>query len=70
MMKILRFSSRPDVNGNIYLLDIDTLNERFWRGYHYRLCDSGSDVRITKKEIKKLIAQLIWLGFKEEKIDN
>ena len=64
MKNELRFSTKLNANGNSFKLLIDLENKTYQAGYFVFLA-SESDVSISKKEIKKLIANLEEIGFME-----
>ena len=63
MKNELRFSTNVNANGNSFKLLVDLENKTYQAGYFVFLA-SESDVSISKKEIKKLIANLEEIGFK------
>ena len=64
MKNELRFSTKLNANGNSFKLLIDLENKTYQAGYFVFLA-SEIDVSISKKEIKKLIANLEEIGFME-----
>ena len=62
-MKIeLRFSRKVNINGNSFKLLVDLENKTYQAGY-FVFWASESDVKISKKEIEKLTANLEESGF-------
>ena len=64
MKNELRFSTNVNANGNSFKLLVDLKNKTYQAGYFIFLA-SESDVKISKKEIEKLIANLEESGFKQ-----
>ena len=62
MKNELRFSTNVNANGNSFKLLVDLKNKTYQAGYFVFLA-SESDVKISKKEIEKLIANLEESGF-------
>lgn len=63
MKNELRFSTNVNINGNSFKLLIDLKNKTYQAGY-FVFYASESDVKISKKEIEKLVANLEEAGFK------
>ena len=63
MKNELRFSTNVNANGNSFKLLVDLENKTYQAGYFVFLA-SESDVKISKKEIEKLIANLEEIGFR------
>ena len=63
MKNELRFSTNVNANGNSFKLLVDLKNKTYQAGYFVFLA-SESDVKISKKEIEKLIANLEEIGFR------
>ena len=64
MKNELRFSTKVNANGNSFKLLVDLENKTYQAGYFVFLA-SESDIKISKKEIEKLIANLEESGFKQ-----
>ena len=64
MKNELRFSTNVNANGNSFKLLVDLKNKTYQAGY-FVFSASESDVKISKKEIEKLIANLEEIGFME-----
>lgn len=63
MKNELRFSTNVNTNGNSFKLLVDLENKTYQAGY-FVFQASESDVKISKKEIEKLIANLEEIGFR------
>ena len=63
MKNELRFSTKLNANGNSFKLLGDLENKTYQAGY-YVFSASESDVKISKKEIEKLITNLEEIGFR------
>ena len=63
MKNELRFSTNVNANGNSFKLLVDLKNKTYQAGY-FVFSASESDVKISKKEIEKLIANLEEIGFR------
>lgn len=63
MKNELRFSTKVNTNGNSFKLLVDLENKTYQAGY-FVFYASESDVKISKKEIEKLVANLEEAGFK------
>ena len=64
MKNELRFSTNVNANGNSFKLRVDLKNKTYQASYFVFLA-SESDVKISKKEIEKLITNLEETGFME-----
>ena len=62
MKNELRFSTKVNINGNSFKLLVDLENKTYQAGY-FVFWASESDVKISKKEIEKLTANLEESGF-------
>ena len=60
----IRFSTNVNANGNSFKLLVDLENTTYQAGY-FVFFASESDVKISKKEIEKLITNLEEIGFME-----
>lgn len=64
---VLKFCTEFDINGNMFLMDVN-LEERTYRtGYCYRLGCRADDIVASKKQLSKLEKALEWIGFKKIK---
>ena len=63
MKNELRFSTNVNANGNSFKLLVDLKNKTYQAGY-FVFSASESDVKISKKEIEKLITNLEEIGFR------
>lgn len=63
MKNELKFSTNVNTNGNSFKLLIDLKNKTYQAGY-FVFYASESDIKISKKEIEKLVANLEEAGFK------
>ena len=63
MKNELRFSTNVNANGNSFKLLIDLKNKTYQAGY-FVFSASESDVKISKKEIEKLISNLEEIRFR------
>lgn len=61
---ILKFTTKRDINGNRYTLEIDTENKTYNRSYNTSF-DYADFVEISKKDREKLIDSLENNGFVE-----
>ena len=68
MKNELRFSTKVNANGNSFKLLIDLKNKTYQAGY-FVFQASESDVKISKKEIEKLVANLEESGFSRVSIN-
>lgn len=64
---VLKLCTDLDINGNMFLMDVN-LEERTYRtGYCYRLGCRADDIVAPKKQLGKLEKALEWIGFKKIK---
>lgn len=63
-MKVIKFCTEPDKNGNFLLLDIDIEKKEYQYGYHFRYANRADDVVLARKQMSKLVDRLVSAGFK------
>lgn len=62
--KIIRFSTAVNTNGNTFQVEVDIASNTVKRGYGL-FWASSDDIKLTRKELTKLVNSYVWLGYKE-----
>lgn len=61
---LLKFCTELDINGNMFLMDINLEERTYKKGYCYRLGCRADDIVAPKRELDNLEKALEWIGFK------
>lgn len=64
---VLKLCTDLDVNGNMFLMDVNLEERTYKTGYCYRLGCRADDIVAPKKQLGKLEKALEWIGFKKVK---
>lgn len=61
-MKTMRYRTKVDINGNIYQLEVDNVNQKYAIGYSL-FWSSSDDIISTKTQMRKIASQLDAQGY-------